>query len=78
MTGCMDILQDFKPFNGGFVNFAGDKGGRITGEGSVSNGRVCFDKVNYVEELKFNLLSVSQICDKRVFFSFYQIRMPYF
>ncbi|KAI3725208.1 hypothetical protein L1987_64986 [Smallanthus sonchifolius] len=30
----------------------------------VSNGCVSFDNVNYCEQLKHNLLSVSQMCDK--------------
>ncbi|KAJ0819688.1 putative RNA-directed DNA polymerase [Helianthus annuus] len=44
---------------------SGDKGGYITGEGSISNGIVCFDKINYVKQIDHNLLSVSQICDKK-------------
>ena len=46
------------------MSFAGDKGGMITAQGLVSNGRVSFDRVNYVKQLENNLLSVSQICDK--------------
>ncbi|KAK1441042.1 hypothetical protein QVD17_06878 [Tagetes erecta] len=41
-----------------------DAGGKITGEGTVSNGIISFDKVNYCAQLNFNFLSVSQICDK--------------
>ncbi|KAC9222872.1 hypothetical protein E3N88_46171 [Mikania micrantha] len=42
----------------------GDKGGQITGKGSLTNGKVSFDNVNYCKELTNNLLSVSQISDK--------------
>ena len=36
----------------------------ITGMGVVTNGKITLEKVNYVEQLKHNLMSVSQICDK--------------
>uniref|UniRef100_A0A251SQP4 Uncharacterized protein n=1 Tax=Helianthus annuus TaxID=4232 RepID=A0A251SQP4_HELAN len=31
----------------------------------ISNGIVSFDKINFVQQLDHNLLSVSQICDKQ-------------
>ncbi|KAJ0525574.1 putative RNA-directed DNA polymerase [Helianthus annuus] len=65
MTGNKELLNNFKQIRGGYVNFAGEKGGYITGEGSVSNGKITLHKVNYVEELKHNLMSVSQICDNK-------------
>jgi len=65
MTGNHALLQDFKLKNGTHVAFGGDAGGKITGEGIVSNGIISFDKVNYCAQLNFNLLSVSQICDKK-------------
>ncbi|GJS12146.1 ribonuclease H-like domain-containing protein [Tanacetum coccineum] len=42
-----------------------DSGGRISGKGTIKTSCLDFEKVSYVEELKFNLLSVSQICDKK-------------
>ncbi|KAI3725248.1 hypothetical protein L1987_65029 [Smallanthus sonchifolius] len=64
MTGNMALLQDVKPFRGGYVAFVGEKGGNITCHGVVSNGCVSFGNVNFCEQLKHNLLSVSQMCDK--------------
>ncbi|GJT96420.1 hypothetical protein Tco_1091938 [Tanacetum coccineum] len=65
MTGDKDKLSDFKEFKGGYVAFGNDsKGGRISGKGTIKTSCLDFEKVSYVEELKFNLLSVSQICDK--------------
>ncbi|KAI3732891.1 hypothetical protein L1987_64103 [Smallanthus sonchifolius] len=61
MTGNMALLQDVKPLRSGYVAFAGEKGGSITCQGVVSNGCVSFDNVNYYEQLKHNLLSISQI-----------------
>ncbi|KAI3774030.1 hypothetical protein L1987_48573 [Smallanthus sonchifolius] len=60
----MALLQDVKLFRSGHVAFAGEKGGNITCQGVVSNGCVSFDNVNFCEQLKHNLLSVSQMCDK--------------
>ena len=64
MTGNLSLLSSVKPFKGGKVAFAGDKGGSITGQGILTNGCVSFDRVNYVTELENNLLSISQISDK--------------
>ncbi|GKE49544.1 putative ribonuclease H-like domain-containing protein, partial [Tanacetum coccineum] len=56
----------FKDCKGGYVAFGNDsKGGRITGKGTIKTSCIDFENVNYVKELKFNLLSVSQICDKK-------------
>ncbi|GJR44991.1 putative ribonuclease H-like domain-containing protein [Tanacetum coccineum] len=52
--------------SGCYVAFGNDsKGGRISGKGTIKTSCIDFEKVSYVEELKFNLLSVSQICDKK-------------
>ena len=64
MTGDASLLIELEDFNGGYVNFAGSKGGKITGRGKVTNGKITLDKVNYVEQLQHNLMSVSQVCDK--------------
>nr|GEV92985.1 ribonuclease H-like domain-containing protein [Tanacetum cinerariifolium] len=51
--------------NGGYVAFGGNtKGGKITGKGKIKTGKLDFHDVYFVKELKFNLLSVSQMCDK--------------
>ena len=50
----------------GNVTFGNDKSGKIKGKGSVSidNGRGKAQEVLFVDGLKENLLSVSQMCDK--------------
>ncbi|KAK9056455.1 hypothetical protein SSX86_023816 [Deinandra increscens subsp. villosa] len=70
MTGNISLLSDVKPIQGGNVTLAGDKGGKITGEGKLGNEKITFDKVQIVQELQHNLLSVSQICDKQYTASF--------
>nr|GEU32761.1 hypothetical protein [Tanacetum cinerariifolium] len=41
------------------------KGGKIIGKGKIRTGKLDFDDVYFVKELKFNLFSVSQMCDKK-------------
>nr|GFB15596.1 putative ribonuclease H-like domain-containing protein [Tanacetum cinerariifolium] len=66
MTGNISYLSDFEELNGGYVAFGGNpKGGKITGKGKIKTGKLDFDDVYYVKELKFNLFSVSQMCDKK-------------
>nr|GEZ20987.1 putative ribonuclease H-like domain-containing protein [Tanacetum cinerariifolium] len=66
MTGNMSYLSDFEELNGGYVAFGGNpKGGKITGNGKIKTGKLDFNDVYFVKELKFNLFSVSQMCDKK-------------
>ena len=65
MTGNSALLYDFNNVNGGYVAF-GSKGGSISGQGTVSNGTLSLNQVNYVDILDYNLLSVSQICDNKL------------
>ncbi|KAJ9565897.1 hypothetical protein OSB04_001863 [Centaurea solstitialis] len=72
MTGIMSFLEDLKRFEGGHVAFGDNpKGGKISGKGKVSKGLMTFNDVYSVEQLKHNLLSVSQVCDKKhnIFFN---------
>ncbi|GJV04252.1 putative ribonuclease H-like domain-containing protein [Tanacetum coccineum] len=66
MTGNMSYLSDYEEIDGGFVAFKGDPiGGRIIGKGKINTGKLDFEDVYFVKELKFNLFSVSQMCDKK-------------
>ncbi|GJT33460.1 retrovirus-related pol polyprotein from transposon TNT 1-94 [Tanacetum coccineum] len=66
MTGNKSYLTYYQDIDGGFVAFAGSpKGGKITGKGKIRTGKLDFEDVYFVKELKFNLLSVSQMCDKK-------------
>nr|GFC07010.1 ribonuclease H-like domain-containing protein [Tanacetum cinerariifolium] len=66
MIGNMSYLSDFKELNEGYVAFGGNpKGGKITGKGKIKIGKLDFDDVYFVEKLKFNLFSVSQMCDNK-------------
>nr|GFA65711.1 ribonuclease H-like domain-containing protein [Tanacetum cinerariifolium]GFA70987.1 ribonuclease H-like domain-containing protein [Tanacetum cinerariifolium] len=66
MTGKMSYLSDFEEINGGYVTFIGNpKGVKIYGKGKIRTGKLDFDDVYFVKELKFRLFSVSQMCDKK-------------
>nr|GEX54557.1 hypothetical protein [Tanacetum cinerariifolium] len=66
MTGNISYLSNFKEINRGYVAFGKNlKGGKITGKGKIRTGKLDFDDVYFVKELKFNLFSVSQMCDQK-------------
>nr|GEU51139.1 ribonuclease H-like domain-containing protein [Tanacetum cinerariifolium] len=53
MTGNMSYLSDFKELNGGYVAFGGNtKGGKISKKGKIRTGKLDFDDVYFVKELK--------------------------
>ncbi|GJW47445.1 putative ribonuclease H-like domain-containing protein [Tanacetum coccineum] len=66
MTGNKSFLTDYQEIDGGFVAFGGSpKGGKITGKGKIRTGKLDFEDVYFVKELKFNLFFVLQMCDKK-------------
>ncbi|GJX73445.1 hypothetical protein Tco_0312040 [Tanacetum coccineum] len=67
MIGNKSYLTDYQDIDGGFVVFAGSpKGGRITRKVKIRTGKLDFEDVYFVKELKFNLFSISQMCDKKI------------
>nr|GEY72526.1 ribonuclease H-like domain-containing protein [Tanacetum cinerariifolium] len=65
MTGNMYYLSEFEELNGAYVAFGGNpKGGKISGKGKIRTGKLDIDDVYFAKELKFNLFSISQTCDK--------------
>ncbi|GKE12805.1 hypothetical protein Tco_1416356 [Tanacetum coccineum] len=66
MTGNKYYLSDYQYIDGGFVAFTGSpKGGKITRKGKIRTGKLDFEDVYFVKELKFNFFFVSQMCDKK-------------
>ncbi|GJS74482.1 hypothetical protein Tco_0707323 [Tanacetum coccineum] len=66
MTRNRSYLTDYEEIDEGFVAFGGGtKGGKITWKGKISIGKLDFEDVYFVKELKFNLFSVSQMRDKK-------------
>nr|GEY15525.1 uncharacterized mitochondrial protein AtMg00810-like [Tanacetum cinerariifolium] len=64
MTGNIFYLSEYEPYDRGYVSF-GHRGGKITGKGIIKTGKLEFENVYFVKELKYNLFSVSQICDNK-------------
>ncbi|GJT66717.1 hypothetical protein Tco_1018197 [Tanacetum coccineum] len=61
----MSYHTDYEEIDEGYVAFAGNpKGGKITSRCTIKTGNLDFENVYFVKELKFNLFSVSQMCDK--------------
>ncbi|GJW69659.1 hypothetical protein Tco_0126576 [Tanacetum coccineum] len=66
MTGNRSYLTDYEEIDRGFVAFGGNsKGGKITRKCKIRTSKLDFEDVYFVKELKFNLFSISQMCDKK-------------
>ncbi|GJU59185.1 retrovirus-related pol polyprotein from transposon TNT 1-94 [Tanacetum coccineum] len=64
MTGNISYMSEYEPYDGGYVSF-GHGRGKITGKGIIKTGKLEFENVYFVKELKYNMFSVSQICDNK-------------
>jgi transposase InsO family protein len=64
MTGDASLVKEMEPMYEGYVTFGDKKKGRILGIGNVGKGSSTLVKnVLLVDSLKYNLLSISQLCD---------------
>ncbi|GJS22058.1 putative ribonuclease H-like domain-containing protein [Tanacetum coccineum] len=62
----MSYLTNYEEIDGGYVAFGGNpKGEKITRKCTIKTGNLDFENVYFMRELKFNLFSVSQMCDKK-------------
>ena len=65
MTGNPKILNDTIYQDGGLVNFGDNSKGYVIGIGNVGNSKTpLISDILLVRNLKHNLLSISQLCDK--------------
>ena len=64
MTGDKTQLNNLNNLNGGTVKFGNNDDAQIVGKGCVSlnGGKILCNNVLYIDVLKHNLLSVSQLC----------------
>nr|GEU98483.1 retrovirus-related Pol polyprotein from transposon TNT 1-94 [Tanacetum cinerariifolium] len=61
MTGNISYLSDYEPFDGGYVSF-GQGGCKITGKGTIKTGKLEFENVYFVKDLKnFKLLDDTNV-----------------
>nr|GEU66554.1 hypothetical protein [Tanacetum cinerariifolium] len=64
IRGNISYLYDYGPFDRGYVSF-GQGGCKITGKGTIKTSKLEFENVYFMKDLKYNLFSVSQICDNK-------------
>ncbi|GJW92926.1 zf-CCHC domain-containing protein [Tanacetum coccineum] len=65
MTGNRKLFSSYKAYNGGNVIFGSNLRGNIIGKVTISNDSLKIDNVEHVDNLRFNLLSIGQICDNK-------------
>ncbi|KAJ9544570.1 hypothetical protein OSB04_024277 [Centaurea solstitialis] len=63
MTGTLEPLSLYVNKEGSSVAFRGNQKGKIKGNGMIVKGEITVNQVSYVDDLKHNLISVSQLCD---------------
>ncbi|GJW28414.1 retrovirus-related pol polyprotein from transposon TNT 1-94 [Tanacetum coccineum] len=65
MMGNRKLFSTHKAYNGGNVIFGSNLRGNIIGKDTISNDSLNIDNVEHVDNLRFNLLSIGQICDNK-------------
>ncbi|KAJ9539240.1 hypothetical protein OSB04_031973 [Centaurea solstitialis] len=70
MTGTLELLSSNIQQEGNSIAFRRNQKGKIKGYGMIVKGEVKMNQVSYVDGLKHNLISVSQLCDNGLDFMF--------
>ncbi|GJU75709.1 retrovirus-related pol polyprotein from transposon TNT 1-94 [Tanacetum coccineum] len=65
MTGNRRLFSTYQAYNGGNVIFGSNLRGNIIGKCTISHDSLIIENVEHVDNLKFNLLSIGQICDNK-------------
>nr|GEW02084.1 RNA-directed DNA polymerase, eukaryota [Tanacetum cinerariifolium] len=65
MTGNQKLFSSYKAYNGSNIIFGSNLRGNIIGKGTILNDYLKIDNVEHVGNLRFNLLSIRQICDNK-------------
>ncbi|XP_073121349.1 uncharacterized protein [Henckelia pumila] len=63
MTENNELLSKLVEFNGPIITFGDNSKGKTVGKGKIIHGNIIIQDVLLVETLKYNLLSISQMCD---------------
>ncbi|KAL8112866.1 hypothetical protein AgCh_020248 [Apium graveolens] len=72
MTGNKALLSDFMEKAGPGVSYGDGNMGKTLGYGNINLGNIIIETVALVSGLKYNLLSVSQICDRGYHVDFFE------
>ena len=62
MTGNKSLFSTYHKCDGGNVTFGSNAKSKIIGKGTISHDSLSIDDVAHVDNLGFNLLSISQLC----------------
>ncbi|GJV93157.1 retrovirus-related pol polyprotein from transposon TNT 1-94 [Tanacetum coccineum] len=65
MTSNRKLFSTYKAYTGGNVIFGSNLRGNIIGKSTISHDFLITENVKHVDNLKFNLLSIGQICDNK-------------
>nr|GEY09493.1 zf-CCHC domain-containing protein/DUF4219 domain-containing protein/UBN2 domain-containing protein [Tanacetum cinerariifolium] len=65
MMGNRKLFSTYKAYNGENIIFESNLRSNIIGKGTVSHDSIIIENVEHVDNLKFNLLGVGQICDNK-------------
>ncbi|XP_073137180.1 uncharacterized protein [Henckelia pumila] len=63
MTGNDKLLYELVKYNGPTITFGDNSKGKTVGKGKIIHDNIIIQDVQLVETLKYNLLSISQMCD---------------
>ena len=63
MTGDRSLLTDIVKRSGPRITFGDNSKGKTVGKGKLVHGTTIINDVLLVENLHYNLLSISQMCD---------------
>ena len=75
MTGDRSIFKSLKEKVGDYVTFGDGSHAQVLGKGTIEiPGLPLLKDVQYIKELKANLLSITQICDEDSLVQFSKIR----
>ena len=63
MTGDRRLLTDIMKSSGPRITFGDNSKGKTVGKGKIIHGNIAINDVLLVENLHYNLISISQMCD---------------
>ncbi|GJZ72663.1 retrovirus-related pol polyprotein from transposon TNT 1-94 [Tanacetum coccineum] len=72
LTGDRKLFSSYKAYNRGNVIFGSNHRGNIIGKGTISNDYLKIDNEEHVDNLRFNLLSIGQICVNKCRVTFFE------
>ncbi|XP_075483738.1 uncharacterized protein LOC142523890 [Primulina tabacum] len=63
MTGNKNLLSEVVNFKGPTITFGDNAEGKAMGKGKIIHGKIIIKDVLLVENLRYNMISISQLCD---------------